>query len=507
MTFDPAKHWDKVAAELRACRDAQRQAWGDVDDALLGRYLADESSGDERRQVEQALEELPELRLLTDVVRDVLAAAPPEAPAVVPLPRPQARRRWAPSRQKLALLAAACLLLALGVGLARPVGSSDAAPGAVTTAGPALAVRLKVTELNKLGELAQAKGDLDRAERSYVRAHNLSRKGLGPQHEQTRQIAQNLARVYEARRDVDQLNRLGTLARADGDLDQAEQALREAYTLSVRGLGPQHEQTRRIADNLAEVYQVALADGELDARRKVFGHYAYERAENPYQPYQPYQPTVGRDAKKAETERVYQNAMFLMHGPQDRVMGVAFAPEVSSPYQAKAQPRSENAARGVEAVRGRLARQDGEAVRENAVAVLCQKLYMAGPAGDRALAALALAALGPAAGEAVPALTARLREAREPVERVAVLAALGRIGRTAAPVVPEVLHALHAADRDQRRAAAFALANMGYLDNSTAAFAQTYGAAPLVSPSAAGLYAATAAAGCFSGPLAAMLGD
>jgi hypothetical protein len=72
--------WESVAEELRACREAQRQAWGDVDNATLGRYLADESSAAEQEVVKEALAHHRELQILTDVVRDVLDEIEPLPP-------------------------------------------------------------------------------------------------------------------------------------------------------------------------------------------------------------------------------------------------------------------------------------------------------------------------------------------------------------------------------------------------------------------------------------------
>ena len=40
--LDPAVQWDRVTRELRACKETQRKAWGDIDSATLGRYLAGE---------------------------------------------------------------------------------------------------------------------------------------------------------------------------------------------------------------------------------------------------------------------------------------------------------------------------------------------------------------------------------------------------------------------------------------------------------------------------------
>ncbi len=139
--------WDVLAAELRACRAEQQQTWGDLDSALIGRYLAGEVSAEERRQVESAFAEHPELRRMTDLVRDVLndfdAASPfpektnpnPESAADRPGPRLLAfgpRKGSVPGRWRVrqhgALAAAACLLLALGVVLVRrPAPVEDAA--------------------------------------------------------------------------------------------------------------------------------------------------------------------------------------------------------------------------------------------------------------------------------------------------------------------------------------------------------------------------------------------
>src|SRR5438445_10646430 len=82
-TKDPS--WDVVAAELRAGREQQKQTWGELDSALICRYLAGEAGNTERKLVEASLEDHPELRVLTEIVNDVMADCPPvaaiEAPA------------------------------------------------------------------------------------------------------------------------------------------------------------------------------------------------------------------------------------------------------------------------------------------------------------------------------------------------------------------------------------------------------------------------------------------
>src|SRR5438105_3929685 len=142
--------WERVASELRACKESQRRAWGDIDNATLGRYLAGEASGDERARVEHALEELPELRRLTDLVRDVLGDlepvaldAAPEPPPVLSLAAERARRRGLASflGRRSSLVAAACLLVVLGVAMPRPARLT-ATPGEPAVApGPGFASR------------------------------------------------------------------------------------------------------------------------------------------------------------------------------------------------------------------------------------------------------------------------------------------------------------------------------------------------------------------------------
>jgi hypothetical protein len=65
------EEWDRVAEELRAYRQTQRQAWGNLDDVLVARYLAGVCSPEEAVKVEQAMRNLPDLHEVIDVLRAV----------------------------------------------------------------------------------------------------------------------------------------------------------------------------------------------------------------------------------------------------------------------------------------------------------------------------------------------------------------------------------------------------------------------------------------------------
>jgi hypothetical protein len=74
------EQWERLAAELRAYQQAQRQAWGDLDDVQLARYLAGACSPPERAAVEQAMRDLPDVREVVDVLGSVLPAQRVDAP-------------------------------------------------------------------------------------------------------------------------------------------------------------------------------------------------------------------------------------------------------------------------------------------------------------------------------------------------------------------------------------------------------------------------------------------
>src|SRR5262249_46977893 len=137
-TESATPQWAVLTAELRAYRDQQQQTWGDVDSALLGRYLAGEATSAEKSRVEAAFEAHPDLRALAELVRDVLGEFEPltsvqqpksaeTRPRLLPFTsQPNVRRQLLVRlRRNGALVAAACLLLALGIALVGQMPSSD----------------------------------------------------------------------------------------------------------------------------------------------------------------------------------------------------------------------------------------------------------------------------------------------------------------------------------------------------------------------------------------------
>src|SRR5436309_1512940 len=55
----PDREWDRVARDLRSYRKEQRRQWGDVDEALIARYLTGGCTPDEKLKVERARREFP----------------------------------------------------------------------------------------------------------------------------------------------------------------------------------------------------------------------------------------------------------------------------------------------------------------------------------------------------------------------------------------------------------------------------------------------------------------
>lgn len=276
------EQWKRVAAELRAYRDLQQQAWGDLDNATLGRYLAGEVDTEERRQVESALNELPELRRLTDLVRDVLSDFEPavdqvpEAPVLLPFSqRPARPSLYARLRRRSALVAAACLLLALGLGMPRLRQDEGGSPAAPTESRVRLRGADRLVPPSQTTLVFKTSGDaptkpsdgrvslvvasrLDHLDRSLS---SLEKQG---KLEDALVLAQRYPAVArEARLESDpryarSLEQVGRLYEKKGDLVHAEHTFRKAHAICAKSLGTTHPETVQNVKLLANVYQVAL---------------------------------------------------------------------------------------------------------------------------------------------------------------------------------------------------------------------------------------------------------
>jgi formylglycine-generating enzyme required for sulfatase activity len=83
--LSPRERWERAAGELRAFRDLQRQTWGEIDNAILGRYLAGEVTAVERELVEATLQRHPELRELLALIGESLPMEVPQSAAAAVL--------------------------------------------------------------------------------------------------------------------------------------------------------------------------------------------------------------------------------------------------------------------------------------------------------------------------------------------------------------------------------------------------------------------------------------
>jgi hypothetical protein len=362
--------WERVASELRACREAQQQAWGDVDNALLGRYLAGDVTPEERVRIESELNLRPELRKLTDLVSDVLRDCGP-----VSVPEPANRRhvlafpksqtpqkknahRW---RQWAAVAAAACLMLGLAYAVLPKGPWSPSANhdhlAFVAPAGPTLTSTAAFHPMLTPGESALADRNLP----------------VGKDGDRKKTAFDPV--VFCA----DGFAEAGASYEKHGDLDMAEFSYQVAYNMREWKLGADAEPTRRTRRNLGEVYQTALSLNEAVAST---------------QPVSPPPPAPAGVAYKVIPQQVYFSAAQL---------------------------------------RQRLARQPVRQVRLSVVPILVEDLNEAKTAEDRERLGRALANLGGAAKDALPALDACLRKSDlTPQEREAVLKAKQQLEKAAA---------------------------------------------------------------------------
>jgi hypothetical protein len=509
--------WERVAAELRACREAQQRAWGDIDNTTLGRYLAGEVTPEEQRQIESALDTLPELRKLTDLVRDVLGevetpepVSVPYGPTVLPFPQPQAQPRAAAAgtalerrgpargwktwyrrrhvRQYTGLAAAACVLFVLGVALPRSSGIASA-----PESGPSLAYSSPVAARGlpfvndrealghiTAGEWLQSGGNADdrlrrpdqTLERIDLSVHALEAKG------KTRE-AERLVHLYASN-----LTRQAVVFQEKGDLDAAEPALHQACRLWTQALGAEAPESVRTRNSLAGMYEVAL--NTMPAAPNAFA-LTYAAATPPAPAVsQRYEPTQGMFLTAGQPNFKSYNTDNPYHAtPPGQTVHSASGYAPASPYSrpsrhsavaAKVDSRSvavahaKNAGRSaapsspsaaVLALRERLTRQNQKELRTTVVPVLVHALRETKDATERQRLERALGQLGPAARDAVPVLLDCYRQATDASERGIVLLTLGQVGSAARQAMPVLVESLHSDNLELRDCAARALAQLG----------------------------------------------
>jgi hypothetical protein len=391
--------WERVAAELRAYRDAQRQAWGDVDNATLGRYLAGDVTPEERRRIEAALDERPELRKLTDLVSDVLrdcepvpAPQPASRPAVLPFrpaaPKP-ATQRW---RRWAVVAAAACLLLALGLGLQLPKGGPGPSSG----------------------------------------LNNLTRYEAG--YEKSRSAAFDEPR----------------LEKSSVPMVTVTPASADKTALAISNALNNFDPVALCADGLSSVAASYEERGDLDMAAFSY-HLAYNLRESHSGADAP--PTV---VARRNLGEVYQTALALAGDMADKHL-MKVAPPAALNFSKDAEVRN-----SAVQLCDRITRQNVRDVRKSVVPVLVQSLREAQTPETREQLGRALAELGPAANEAIPVLNECLKKAETPQERAVVLRALGELGQTAGPAAaPVLVTSMKSPSPEERSAAADALANYG----------------------------------------------
>ncbi len=397
---DPSGTWERVAAELRACKESQQQAWGNVDNALLGRYLAGELSPGEQAELEQALARLPELRKLTDLVQDVLRdlepidnlppiPVPAAAAVVVPFTprRPRRFTRWA--RRFAPLAAAACLLLVFGALMPRPGFLSAPRPSAPATEG---AVALgpgpagTVAPEGPMIFLSLAPED------SPVEPAPLPAPRLEPPAAPARTLADARPLPPPAEPQTPaQLHRAVNFYHAQGDVARAARTLRKAHHHCKNKLGPQHRTTQWTARQLAGVYQVALNTPDPAGSKGRAGFAGAVRAKTPSRPGAPARGWINPSFRARLTaQQVRQD---LNSRPAREVV-----PVLAQALRTSHCPRERQAL--VRAL-GEL----GPAARQ-AVPILAERLRQSSDAGEQRVLLTALERIGPAADDAVPVLVA-----------------------------------------------------------------------------------------------------
>jgi hypothetical protein len=516
-----SSQWERVAAELRACREAQQRAWGDIDNTTLGRFLVGDVTPDEQRQIERSLDTLPELRKLTDLVRDVLGEADvpvsepvsvPYGPTVLPYsqpalparaatvtPRQPTTQRWKTSwghgrvPQYASLAAAACLLLVLGVALPRSPNAVSSEPVTVLAYSSPVAERgLPVLRDDGfLGQIVavggpelskdnQRMGDrLEKVNNPLVRldvsVQALEAKGA-------KREATQLVRLY-----ANNLARQALVYQEKGDLVAAEPALNQACRMCMETLGPQAPETIRTRQSLADFYEVALNTAPTAAYafaadqtapvsaastdKEVLSSKEAEYWRNLHGGVNPY-AIRGAQPYNAATPEPLASPLLTASGYAPTTSYTRPMKHGRSGYDhpnaqvARAKHSGRNAVPtqptlAVVALRDHITRQTQAELKTSVVPVLTQALKDAKDTRERQRLERALGQLGPAARDAVPLLLDCYRQAPDSSERAVVLLTLGQIGPAARQAVPVLVDSLHHADRQVRDSAARALVLLG----------------------------------------------
>lgn len=462
---DTGNHWDRVAAELRACREAQQRAWGDIDNTTLGRFLAGEVTLDEQQQIENALDELPELRKLTDLVRDVLGeseiAAPgpatlpfpqPQHRTIVPAPMPSAKRTGRPwlrdahFHQRAGLVAAAGLLLVLGFTLPRAGGSASQAERTLALSQP---VATHVAAFEPDGRFLAANFDGRNMPLALRKADNRESGLVGEEQNLLDRIsasvqaletegkpreAETLARQYASN-----LTRKAWVYQEKGDLARAEPALNQACTLCDRTWGPEAPETVRTRNSLAGVYEVALnatppSPYTYHLSSSFANSYTAPLPRSTEQPYfhadqpapAPVPASPPRDSSHRSPVRSNPLLMASATNSHSKRESKKTAAKMHHSYHA---PRISQAA--AVALREHLTRKSQSELKASVVPVLTKALREATDSAERQRLVRALGQLGPIAHDAAPLLIDCYSQTAEPSERVALLSTLTAIGPTA----------------------------------------------------------------------------
>jgi hypothetical protein len=316
------------------------------------------------------------------------------------------------------LLAAACLLLALGVALPRSGGLADALPGVQVAVAPADAPLQRTAFKATADRLPPA----SRPQAFFAEG--------APERDAEVQLAlvdksvetlEKQGRVREAQQLVEHaaanVNRLAVRLQGT-ELARAEPLLANTHELCQKTLGPRHPETMRTLNNLAGVYQVAVNSVPAAEGNSTF---LYERT--------------------------------LPPAPQH--------PATTPGAREMAMARAKVAAMPAVALGDRIARQSPRALQTSVIPVLTEALRQAATPQERETLARSLGRLGPAAREAVPVLTDYLRKASDPGERQALLLALGQMGPAAQQAAPVLVASLQSPHAETRRCAGEALVQMG----------------------------------------------